>query len=66
MPFGKFTKHFDYRAPKKASNMTSYPSGYEGDIPQAHYDAALEQGALDVSAKPSAGEAEGQGGKPAK
>jgi hypothetical protein len=48
MPQAKFSKLFDYYKP--GQRMTSYPKGYEGDVPQAHYDAAVEAGAIDGAA----------------
>lgn len=60
MPKAKFTKAFPYR--KGMGKMTEYPAGYEGDIPQAHYDAAAEAGAIEdaKAAKPAGG---GEGGE---
>jgi hypothetical protein len=48
MPQAKFSKVFDYRA--KSGSITAYPAGYEGDIPQAHFDAAATAGALEGEA----------------
>jgi len=58
MPQAKFSKKFDYLA-KRGGGMTSYPSGFEGDIPQAHFDAAAAAGALDGVAKPTEGKDSG-------
>lgn len=48
MPFAKVTSKFDYVM--KSRSMVSYPAGFEGDMPQAHYDRALALGKLDEKA----------------
>jgi hypothetical protein len=45
MPQAKLTKAYDYRA--RTGKMTAYPAGYEGDMPQAHFDAAVAAGVVD-------------------
>lgn len=42
MPKATITKHFDYMPSR--TKMYSYPPGEYADMPQAHYDAAVEQG----------------------
>lgn len=44
MPQVKFRRAFDYR--KGLGKMTSYEAGYEGNIPDAHYEAAVQAGAI--------------------
>lgn len=44
MPTAKFKRAFDYR--KGLGKMTSYEAGYEGDVPDAHYEAAVKAGAI--------------------
>lgn len=60
MPKAKFSRKFDYR--KGLGKMTSYPSGYEGDVPQTHYDAALAAGAIDGKAASDTGTGGDTGG----
>lgn len=67
MPKAKFSRQYDYR--KGMGKMTSYPSGYEGDVPQSHYDAAVEAGAIEGATPAAAaggGDSTGTGGKPGK
>jgi hypothetical protein len=62
MPKAKFTKQFDYQK-KLGDPMTSYPKGFEGDLPDSHYDAAVEAGAVEGDKpKPSGGAAAGTTG----
>lgn len=61
MPNGKLNKQFDYYKP--GSKMMSYPKGFDGDMPQAHYDAAVAAGAVDgAKASATGGDAGGGGG----
>jgi hypothetical protein len=48
MAKAKLSKLFDYR--KGNGGMTSYPKGYEGEMPQAHFDAAVAAGAVEGQA----------------
>lgn len=49
----KFTTKFDYM-PKRRGKMISYEQGFEGDIPESHYDAAVSAGAIEAPAKAKA------------
>lgn len=52
----KFTKDFDYRVSHSVEK--AYKKGYEGLVPEAHYEAAKAAGAVEVPAekKPKADE----------
>jgi hypothetical protein len=45
MPQAKLSKQFTYYKP--GTKMVDYPKGYEGDMPQAHYDNAVQSGAVE-------------------
>ena len=51
----KLAKAFDYYKP--GDKMVSYPKGYEGPMPKAHYDVAAQVGALAEESKAASGAA---------
>jgi hypothetical protein len=52
MKQAKLTRAFDYR--KRAGKMYSYPAGFDGEMPDEHYDAAVAQGVVEGAKAPKA------------
>jgi hypothetical protein len=61
----RFSKAYDHvpQGSKAITRMTHYPKGFEGSVPKAHADAAVEAGAAEDATPAKTGQGEGGGGK---